>query len=64
MGWCVVGRLTKSTKRSITCNEVLVKDAVSGNIAPHYFGIPDEIKDVSAKQMLKKMYKLNSVRKG
>ena len=21
-----------------------MKDAVSGNIAPHYFGIPDEIK--------------------
>ena len=56
LGWCVVGPLTKSTKKSITCNRVLVKDAVSGNIAPHYFGIPDEIKDVSAKQMLKLMY--------
>ena len=40
----------------MTCNQVLVKDAVSGNIASHYFGIPDEIKDVSAKQMLKLMY--------
>ena len=30
-----------------------MKYAVSVNIAPHYFGIPDEIKDVSAKQMLK-----------
>ena len=56
LGWCVVGPLTKSTKKSITCNRVLVKDPVSGNIAPHYFGIPDEIKDVSAKQMLKLMY--------
>ena len=33
-----------------------MKDAVSGNIAPHYLSIPDEIKDVSAKQMLKLMY--------
>ena len=33
-----------------------MKDAVSGNIAPHYFGIPDEIKNFSAKQMLKLMY--------
>ena len=56
MGWCAVGRLTKGTKKSITCNRVLVKDAVSGNIASHYFGIPDEIKDVSAKQMLKLIY--------
>ena len=30
-----------------------MKYAVSVKIAPHYFGIPDEIKDVSAKQMLK-----------
>ena len=59
LGWCVVGPLTKSTKKSITCNRVLVKDAVSGNIAPHYFGIPDEIKDVSAKQMLKLMYSID-----
>ena len=33
-----------------------MKDAVSGNTAPHYFGIPDVIKHVSAKQMLKVMY--------
>ena len=33
-----------------------MKDAVSGNIASPYFGIPDEINDVSAKQMLKLMY--------
>ena len=56
LGWCVVEPLTKGTKKSITCNRVLVKDAVSGNIASHYFGIPDEIKDVSAKKMLKLMY--------
>ena len=54
--WCFVGSLTKGTKRSITCNLVLVKGAVSGNTASHYFGIPDEIKDVSAKQMLKLIY--------
>ena len=30
-----------------------MKYEVSVKIAPHYFGIPDEIKDVSAKQMLK-----------
>ena len=46
----------KKYKKSITCNRVLAKDAVSGNIAPHYFGIPDEIKNFSVKQMLKLMY--------
>ena len=56
LGCCVVGPLTKGTKNSLACNRMLVKDAVSGNIASHYFGIPDEIKDVSAKQMLKLMY--------
>ena len=56
LGWCVVGPLTKDTKKTIICNQILVKDAVSGNIASHYFGIPDEIKDVSPKQMLKLMY--------
>ena len=50
-----VGPLTKGTKKSVKWNQVPVKDAVSENIAPHYFGIPDEIKDVSAKQMLKLM---------
>ena len=59
LGCCVVGPLTKSTKKSITRNQALVKDAVSGNIAPHYFSIPDEIKDVSAKQMLKLMYNIS-----
>ena len=53
LGWCVAGPLTKSTKK---CNRVLVKDAVSGNIAFHYFGIQGEIKDLSAKQMLKLIY--------
>ena len=56
MGWCVIGPLTKGIKKSIACNQVLVKDAVSGNTASHYFGIPDEINVVSAKQMLKLLY--------
>ena len=33
-----------------------MKDAVSGNIASQYFGIPGEIKDVNTKQLLKLMY--------
>ena len=33
-----------------------MKDAVSGNIASHYFGIPGEIKDVNTKHLLKLMY--------
>ena len=32
------------------------EDTVSGNIASHYFGIPDEIKDVNTKQLLKLIY--------
>ena len=55
-GWCVIGPLAKGTKKSTTSNQVLVKDAVSGNIASHYFGIPNEIKDVNTKQLLKLMY--------
>ena len=51
----VVGRLTKGTKKLITY-QLLVKDAISGNVASHYIGISDEIKNVSAKQMLKLMY--------
>ena len=44
LGWCVVGSLTKGTKKPITCNQVLVKDAVSGNLSSHYFRIPDNNK--------------------
>ena len=33
-----------------------MKDAGSGNIASHNFGISDEIKNVNIKQLLKLMY--------
>ena len=45
-----------SSKKSITCNQALMKDAGSGNIASHNFGISDEIKNVNIKQLLKLMY--------
>ena len=63
LGWFVVGPFTKGTKKSTACNQVIVKKAVSRNIAFHYFGIPDEIKGVSAKQMLKLMYSTELIEK-
>ena len=33
-----------------------MQDVTSGKIASHHFGIKNEVKDVSAKQMLQRMY--------
>ena len=56
-GCCMVGPLVKDSKKgSISCNRIVVQDVTSGKMAPHYFGIANEVKDVSAKQMLQKMY--------
>ena len=49
LGWCVVGPLVKDAKKgSISCNRIVAQDVTSG--------ITNEIKDVSAKQMLQRMY--------
>ena len=50
--WCVVGHLTNVNKRdAISCNIIVAQDAVLGNCASYHFGVLNEIKDVSAKQM-------------
>ena len=56
-GWCVVEVLTKFGKESsISCNQIVVQDAATGNIASYHFGISSKAKDINAKQMLKKIY--------
>ena len=55
--WCVVRPLVKDAKKgSISCNRIVVQDVTSGKMASHRFGITNEVKDVSAKQMLQRMY--------
>ena len=53
----MVEPLVKHGKKSfISCNRIVVQDVTSGKIASHHFGIKNEVKDVSAKQMLQRMY--------
>ena len=57
LGWCVVGPLVKAAKKgSISCNRIVVQDVTSGKMASHHFGITNEVKGVSAKQILQRMY--------
>ena len=57
LGWCVVGPLVKDAKKGfISCNRIVVQDVTSGKMASHHFGTTNELKDVSAKQMLQRMY--------
>ena len=57
LSWCVVGPLVKDGKKSsIRCNRIVVQDVTSRKIASHHFGITNEVKYVSAKQMLQRMY--------
>ena len=57
MGWCVVGPLSKlSKKNSISCHRVIVQDAISGAILSHHFGVSSKVKDISAKQILTAIY--------
>ena len=43
-------------KSSIFCNRIEVQDVTSEKMALHDFGITNEVKDVSAKPMLQRMY--------
>ena len=43
-------------KGSISCNRIVLQDATSEKLASHHFRITNEIKDVSSKQMLQRMY--------
>ena len=57
LDWCVVRPLVKdANKGSISCNRIVVQDVTSGKMASHHFGITNEVKDVSAKNMLQRMY--------
>ena len=57
LGWCVVRPLVKDANEgSISWNRIVVQDVTSGKMASHHFGITNEVKDVSAKQMLQRMY--------
>lgn len=47
-----VGPLTKVNKKdAILCNRTVTQDAILGNCASHHFGVLNEIKDSSAKQI-------------
>ena len=53
----MVEPLVKHGKKSfISCSRIVVQDVTSAKIASHHFGIKNEVKDVSAKQMLQRMY--------
>ena len=57
LGWCVVRPLVKDANEgSISWNRIVVQDVTSGKMASHHFGITNEVKDVSAKNMLQIMY--------
>ena len=57
LNWYVVGPLLKDGKKSsIPCNRIVVQDVTPRKIASHHFGIANEVKYVSAKQMLQRMY--------
>ena len=43
-------------KSSIFCNRIEVQDVASEKMALHHFGSTNEVKDVSAKRMLQRMY--------
>ena len=57
LGWCVVGPLVKNAKKgSISCNKIVVQGVTSGTMASNHFGITNQVKDVSAKEILQRMY--------
>ena len=43
-------------KSSIFCSRIEVQDVTSEKMALHHFGITNEVKDVSTKRMLQRMY--------
>ena len=56
LGWCIVGPAGASGNDvSVACNRVAVQDLASKAIAPHYFAIETEVKDIEIEQMLHKM---------
>ena len=57
LGWCAVGPIAKPNKKSsISCHRIIVQDAISGAVLSHHFGLSNEVKDISAKQMLTEIY--------
>ena len=57
LGWCIVGPVgAGGNDASVACNRVAVQDLTSKAIAPHYFAVEIEIKDIGIEQMLHKMY--------
>ena len=48
--------MKNAKKGSISCDKIVVQDVTSGTMASNHFGITNQVKDVSAKQMLQRMY--------
>ena len=57
LGWCIVGQVgAGGNNASVACNRVAVQDPTSKAIAPHYFAVETEVKDIGIEQMMHKMY--------
>ena len=55
--WCIVGPVGASGNDvSVACDRVAVQDRTSKAIAPHYFAVETEVKDIGIKKMLHKIY--------
>ena len=55
--WCIVGPVgAGGNDASVACDRVAVQDRTSKAIAPHYFAVETEVKDIGIKKMLHKMY--------
>ena len=55
---CIVGPIINGVnKGSVSCHRVTFKDASTSQVASHYFGIKNFIKDITFKEIVKIMYK-------
>ena len=55
--WCIVAPVEASgNDASVAYNRVVVQDLISKAIAPHYFSVETDVKDIGIEQMLHKMH--------
>ena len=57
---CIVGPVgTSKNDVSLVCNITSVQDLSTKNVAPHYFAVDTEVKDLGIEKMLHKMYSVD-----
>ena len=55
--WCIVAPVEASgNDASVAYNRVVVQDLISKAIAPHYFAVETDVKDIGIEQILHKMH--------